>query len=111
MTQGSLTDGEIRAAVREFVDGQKSAAAKLSRYMRAAESVGVSKRQITSSLKYSKVSTDYANRTRRGVYKRDAIPETLVGDIRAGGNATLIERLNKAHKQLNEEYTRYIPLD
>jgi len=111
MTQGSLMDGEIKGAAREYVDGQQIAAAKLYRYMRAAEKAGVSRRQITSSLKYSKVSMAYADLTRRGVYKRDAIPETLVGDIRASGNATLIERLNKAHKYINEEYTRYIPLD
>lgn len=104
-------DGEIKGAAREYVDGQQIAAAKLYRYMRAAEKAGVSRRQITSSLKYSKVSMAYADLTRRGVYKRDAIPETLVGDIRASGNATLIERLNKAHKYINEEYTRYIPLD
>jgi hypothetical protein len=111
MTNGSLTPSEIKGAAREYVDGQQIAAAKLYRYMRAAEKAGVSRRQITSSLKYSKVSMAYADLTRRGVYKRDAIPETLVGDIRASGNATLIERLNKAHKYINEEYTRYIPLD
>ena len=93
-------DWEINSAVDDYVEGQFKASAKLSRAMAAAKKMGVSSRQISSSLKYSKVSGDYARRTRLGFYKVDPIPESLVEDVMASGEPTLRDRLFKAKQRI-----------
>ena len=110
MSSSSLTDWEINSAVDDFVEGQFEASAKLSRAMAAAKKMGVSSRQISSSLKYSKVSEDYANLTRRGIYERPSIPKSLVEDVRVSGDTTLRDRLLKANKRLRES-PRYMRFD
>jgi len=110
MSSSSLTDWEINSAVDDFVEGQFEASAKLSRAMAAAKKMGVSSRQISSSLKYSKVSGDYANLTRRGIYERPSIPKSLIEDVRASGDTTLRDRLLKANKRLRES-PRYMRFD
>ena len=110
MSSSSLMDWEINSAVDDYVEGQFKASAKLSRAMAAAKKMGVSSRQISSSLKYSKVSGDYARRTRLGFYKVDPIPESLVEDVMASGEPTLRDRLLKAKQRIRES-PRYMRFD
>ncbi len=99
-SRASLTDGNIEDVVSEFVDGQKEAAQELSRYIESAQNLGVSRRQIESTLSYYKIPKEYLRDVRSGRFRRPEIPKSLVDDLRSRGDETSIERLVKARDQI-----------
>ena len=99
-SRSSLTDGDIEDTVREFVDGQKEATQELTRYIGSARSLGVSRRQIESTLNYYKIPKEYLRDVTRGRFRRPEIPKSLVDDLRARGDVTSVERLVKARDQI-----------
>jgi hypothetical protein len=86
--------------VSEFVDGQKEAAQELSSYIKSAQSLGVSKRQIESTLSYYKIPKEYLYDVRIGRFRRPDIPKSLEEDLRSRGDDTSAERLIKARDQI-----------
>ena len=105
-SRASLTDGDISDAVDTFVNGQKEAAQELSRFIESARSVGVSRRQIESTLSYYKLPKEYIGDVRRGLFRRPELPKSLVEDLRARGDETSASRFVKARDLLMEGWPR-----
>ncbi len=99
-SRASLTEGAVEDVVSEFVDGQKEAAQELSSYIKSAQSLGVSKRQIESTLRYYKIPKEYLYDVRIGRFRRPDIPKSLEEDLRSRGDDTSAERLIKARNQI-----------
>lgn len=105
-SRASLTDGDISDAVTTFVNGQKEAAQELSRFIEAARSAGVSRRQVESTLSYYKLPKEYIGDVRRGLFRRPELPKSLVEDLRARGDETSASRFVKARDLLIEGWPR-----
>jgi hypothetical protein len=99
-SRSSLTDGDIEAAVSEFVNGQKEAAQELSRYITAAQTRGLTNSQIDGTLSYYKLPKDYIRDVKLKRFTRPDIPDSLAGGLRSRGDDSSLDRLNKAMDQI-----------
>ena len=110
-SRASLTDGDIEGAVRDFIDGQREASQDLTQLIESAQRLGVSRRQIDSTLNYYKIPKEYLRDVRRGLFRRPEIPKSLVDDLRARGDDTSAERLIKARDQIRSGWPLVQPYE